>query len=170
MKLWRCLLVGSLLGSASWQALACYTVYDRSSRVLYRSLEPPVDMSRPLHDALAQQFPGGHMVFELGTPCSAVAGPPRVLPVAPREATNSPMITDLATARTMGVPYTVMSGNIVLIQPQEARMRPGVNTLPRAAPETSKLQRSSMVITELRNPPMTIVETRDGTTISELAR
>ena len=57
MKHLKCLLLCSLLGSASMQAAACYTVYDPSDRVVYHESVPPVDMSRPLHETLPARFP-----------------------------------------------------------------------------------------------------------------
>ncbi len=48
------------------QALAsCYVIYDANDQVLYRSVEPPVDLSLPLHQALPQVAPGGRLVFTL---------------------------------------------------------------------------------------------------------
>ena len=58
------ILFGSLLAAASLQAMACYTVYDRSNRIMYQGEQPPVDMSLPIHETLPARFPGGHMVFD----------------------------------------------------------------------------------------------------------
>ena len=69
MRRLESLLLGSLLGFASVPALACYTVYDASSRILYQSDKPPVDMSRPLHETLPQRFPGGQLVFDDSADC-----------------------------------------------------------------------------------------------------
>ena len=82
MKHWKCLLLCSLLGSASLQAeAACYTVFDRSNRVVYHDATAPVDMERPFHETVPLRFPGGHMVF------SDAACPPLsvVTPAAPRD-------------------------------------------------------------------------------------
>ncbi|MBA2674603.1 hypothetical protein, partial [Ramlibacter sp.] len=62
----------STLALAAGQAMACYTVYDSSNRVLYQSVQPPVDMSRPLHEALQRRYPGSSMVFEQGANCTAL--------------------------------------------------------------------------------------------------
>ena len=71
MKHLKCLLLCSLLGSASMQAAAsCYTVYDPSG-VVYHESTAPVDMSRPLHETMPARFPGGHMIFDTDTDCCA---------------------------------------------------------------------------------------------------
>ena len=44
---------------------ACYVVYGPDEAVIYRSVEPPVDMSRPLHETLPMVAPGGKLVFSL---------------------------------------------------------------------------------------------------------
>ena len=59
MKQLKCLLLCSLLGSASMQAAAsCYTVYDPSG-VVYHESAAPVDMSRPLHETCPRDSPVG---------------------------------------------------------------------------------------------------------------
>lgn len=44
---------------------ACYYIYAADSELIYRSYEPPVDMSYPLHQTLPAVAPGGKMVFSL---------------------------------------------------------------------------------------------------------
>ena len=44
---------------------ACYVVYGPDHEVLYRSVQPPVDLSRPLHETLPQVAPGGALIFSL---------------------------------------------------------------------------------------------------------
>jgi hypothetical protein len=44
---------------------ACYVVYGPDKIVVYRAPEPPVDLSRPLHETLAEVLPGGTLVFSL---------------------------------------------------------------------------------------------------------
>lgn len=102
-----------LLGLATTQAYACYTVYGRGNQVLYSSSEPPVDMSRPLHETVPALFPGGHLVFGSETDCLSVAARAFSQPLPPRRET---------------------------------------------------------VITELRNPPLTVVQTSDGVTRVERQR
>jgi hypothetical protein len=121
----RSLFSGLLLGLAAAQAMACYTVYDGSSRVMYQGERPPVDMSLPLHQALADRFPGGHLVFDTASECPAVASA-RLAPVPG----GTPLLTNQQTARAMQVPYTAMAGGIALVRPEAASMRPGLTVLP----------------------------------------
>jgi len=44
---------------------ACYVVYGPDQEVIYRSMEPPVDLSRPLHETLPLVAPGGALIFSL---------------------------------------------------------------------------------------------------------
>jgi hypothetical protein len=129
------LLFGSLLAAASLQAMACYTVYDRSNRVLYQGEQPPVDMSLPIHQTVPARFPGGHMVFDTTTDCSTVASA-RLAPVPG----GTPLLTNERTAQAMGVPYTMMAGGVALVPPRAAAMRPGLTVVPSstfaAAPRT----------------------------------
>ncbi len=46
---------------------ACYVIYGPDEEVIYRSVEPPVDMSRPLHETLPLVAPGGKLIFSLDT-------------------------------------------------------------------------------------------------------
>lgn len=156
MKNWKCLLLCSLLGSASMQAAACFTVYDRSDRIVYHAATPPVDMSRPIHETLPALFPGGHMVFGAGTDCPDIVVPSR------RSASGSasPLLTDQSTAQVMGLPYTVLAGGVALVQAQDAAMYPGFAVLPSVALAARRPSRET-VITELRNPPVTIVQSGD---------
>ena len=156
-------LLALLLGLAAGQALACYTVYDRLGRVVYNDPDPPVDMSRPLHETLPARFPGGHMVFDTQAECAAVSPP---LPaVAAGE--GSPLMTDRWMAQAMNVPYTVLQGGIVMVQPRHVRVGPGVTVVP--ANSLAPLPAQGVVITELRDPPLTFVQSADGTLMSELA-
>lgn len=166
MKAWRCLFVGSLLAAASWQAMACYTVYDGANRVVYRSAQAPVDMSRPLHETLPQRFPGGQLVFDASSSCSELSAVARPLPPD----RPSPVFTDRATAQSMRVPYTVVAGDVVMVRPGVATLRPTVTTLPTLAQARPQPAKPATVITELRNPPMTIVQRGDDVTVSALAR
>jgi hypothetical protein len=125
MKLKQSLLA-LFLGFAAGQVLACYTVYDRSGRVVYNEATPPVDMSRPIHEALPARFPGAHMVFDTQADCDSIA------PLSPVIASRgaSPLLTDGRTARAMNVPYTVLAGGIALVQPGDARIGPGLTIIP----------------------------------------
>lgn len=154
MKHFTRVLFGSLVAAASVQALACYTVYDRSNRVMYQGERPPVDMSLPIHQTLPARFPGGHMVFDGTAACQDIAST-RLAPVPG----GTPLLTDRHTAQAMRVPYTTMAGGIALVQPREAAMRPGLTVVPAtslaAAPGTSR----QTVITEWRDAPVTTQET-----------
>lgn len=119
------ILSGSLLAAASLQAMACYTVYDRSNRVMYQSDQAPVDMSLPIHETIPARFPGGHLVFDGSTACQDV--------VASRQAPvpgGTPLITDQQMAKAMRVPYTAMAGGLALVRPEAATMRPGLTIVP----------------------------------------
>lgn len=144
--------LAAMLGLAAPHVLACYTVYDAAGRVVYNEETPPVDMSRPLHETLPARFPGGHMVFDTQATCDSIT--PLSPSVAARQA--SPLLTQPRTARAMNVPYTVIAAGVALVQSPSARIRPGVTVVPTESFAASPPPGS--VITELRNPPMTIVE------------
>jgi hypothetical protein len=154
MKLWRYLLIGAGLATASLQALACYTVYNAAGRVVYSSEQPPVDMSRPLHETLPSRFPGGNMVFDEAVSCQTVSTLPAPSPGLTR------LLTDRRTAEAMHLPYTVLTGNIVLVESGKAQMKPGITVVPSgtSVPQTRPSAARDTVITEMRSPPMTIVQ------------
>jgi hypothetical protein len=115
MKIRRSLLVVGVLAAASWQAMACYTVYDASSRIMYRGETAPVDMSRPLHETVPARFPGGQLVFDDGA-CAAL---PAGLPSSYRSG-SSPLLTDRHSAQAAGVSYAALSRDIVMVPAREA--------------------------------------------------
>ena len=51
------------LTASAWAQAACYTVYDSKNEVIYRSAEPPVDMSKPLHQTASELPSGSRVVF-----------------------------------------------------------------------------------------------------------
>ena len=169
-------LLFALLGAASFNASACYTVYDRSDRVMYQSQDPPVDMSRPIHETLPARYPGGHMVFDTAAAC----------PVTPRVATrqgtvdmttHSPLLTNERIAMAMGVPHRQLPGGIALIQPEDARVAPGLTVIPDTRLAANRSNTSAMgagpsrpVITELRDPPVTIEQSGSRVTVHGAAR
>lgn len=119
----RTVLLG-LAALAAGPALACYTVYDAQNRVVYNAQEPPVDMSRPLHETLARAYPGGHLVFG-----DSLACPPRSYSRGFLQATSLgrlPLLTHERTAIAMRLPYTVVAEGIALVPDRPADMRPGV--------------------------------------------
>jgi hypothetical protein len=166
------LLLGAMLGAASLHASACYTVYDRSDRVVYQSEFPPVDMSRPIHETLPSRFPDSHMVFDTTATCPATTS------IAARGGvidtrTHSPLLTDERTAVAMGMPHTRLAGGIALVQPRDAILAPGLTVLADTRLAASRSNTSAMgagpstgpVITELRDPPLTIEQTGRGMTV-----
>jgi hypothetical protein len=133
MKLHRCSIVGALLGVAAVPALACYTVYDSSQRVVYQSERPPVDMSRPIHETLPARFPGGHMVFEAAGECPvinsvAMGSGGRTL------SSVSPLLTDQKTARALGLAHRVLPSGAAVVAPRDVSLPPGVTVLPGTRP------------------------------------
>lgn len=185
MKPSKPLLMSFLAVAVSLPAHACYTVYDTASRVVYRSTQAPVDMSRPLHDTLPQRFPGGHMVFDTASSCEAIVpeGPRRVA-----AAGAAPLLTDRGSAEAAGVNYAALSRDIVMVQPRDATVvlagGSPVNVIapvvgPRmlaqslTPPDTSRMggpPAGGTVITELRDPPVTIIERRGGVTANVRGR
>jgi hypothetical protein len=210
MKL-RIAVFGGLLLAAA-QAMACYTVFDGNSRILYQGQQAPVDMELQLHEALAQRFPrGAQLVFDETATCTpiGVAQVPRPLGgdvppntiqfqrgtgLAPASSSApAPLLTDRATAERAHLPHTQVAGDIVMVPPATAEraMHAGVMVLPSSTfvagstPDTTVLgagpapranarpvvattrapRKPSVVITELHNPPMTIIEGGGGVTI-----
>lgn len=205
MKLKLALLGGGLL-LAGANAMACYTVYDAGSRVVYQGTEPPVDMSLPLHQALAQRFPrGAQMVFNQSATCQPVglgqvprptAGdvPPNTIRLErtnarPSSSAPSPLFTDRQTAERAQLPHTTVAGDIVMVPPvaAERALQAAVTVLPAstfaaapAAPDTRAMgagparpavtaprvapsgSRPNVVITEMRDPPLTVIESEGG--------
>jgi hypothetical protein len=189
MKLKTALLCGLLLSGAN--AMACYTVYDASNRVVYRGLDAPVDMSLSLREAVAQRFPAGYsLVFDQQPTCTPVSIAQVARPTGPmvpvntirmegsgRSATSpsssaAPLLTDRETAQRNHLPHTVVAGDIVMVPAQAAARAnlstfsvvPAETTFVRApaAPDTTTLgagpARQKTVITEMRDPPVTIIQ------------
>lgn len=196
-------LLGGVLLLAGANAMACYTVYDASNRVVYQGTEAPVDMSLPLHEALSERFPrGSQLVFDQNTNCRPVGlaelprptgadVPPNTIRLErvnsrPSSSAPSPLFTERQTAERANLPHTTVSGDIVRVPPEVADrvMSAALTVVPSAtlapapvAPNTAALgagpmpsasvaraPRPKVVITEMRDPPMTVIET-DGTRI-----
>jgi hypothetical protein len=200
MKVKLFLLGGLLLAGAN--AMACYTVYDGSSRVVYQGQQAPVDMSLPLHEALSQRFPrGSQMVFDQTANCRPVGlaqlprpsgtdVPPNTIRLERtgtqrNSSSPAPLFTDRQTAERANLPHTQVAGDIVMVPPAAAdrAMHASVTVLPATtfaaavpvAPDTRSLgagparmyaptAKPNVVITEMRDPPMTVIET-NGTRI-----
>ena len=56
----------------SGQAMACFTVYNKSNVPVYSNMSPPIDMSYQIHQRLPDVFPGGHMVFGNSYDCPLI--------------------------------------------------------------------------------------------------
>lgn len=208
MKLRTCLLLATVLGAASLDAMACYTVYDASNRVLYQGENAPLDMSRSVRDQLNRRAPGSHLVFDQASDCRPVnfaelarpAGPavaantavmgagPAMVPTSTTAMTRrpasstAPLLTDRRTAIANKVPFTVMSGDIVMVPAQYASrvVVHSVTVVPAAVPVatipgTSVMggppaplasRKADTVITEMHNPPLTVEQRGEQTLIS----
>lgn len=180
-------LCGLMLAGA--QAMACYTVYDGNSRVVYRGLDAPVDMSLPLHEALAGRFPAGaSLVFDQSPTCTPVSIAQVARPTGPMVPVNTirmertgrqisptseaPLFTDRKTAERQNLPYTTVAGDIVRVPPAAAARAqmstytviPAETTVARAAHVNTAAMgagpaaANETVITEMRNPPVTIIQ------------
>ena len=144
MRVSRDLLLALLLGLAGLPALACYTVYDSTNRVVYQSDKPPVDMSRPLHETVPQRFPGAQLVFDASAEC------PVLSPVAVGDGgtvtrTSSPLLTDQSTARAMRAPHRNFDG-VAVIPAAEVEMKPGVTVVPSTAVASKSTSRPTTVL------------------------
>lgn len=188
MKLKIALFCGLALAGAN--AMACFTVYDGTNRVIYQGTDAPVDMSLPLHQSVGQRFGvGASMVFNQANTCTPVsiaqvarsnardvpAGTIRMertgRTVAPTS--EGPLLTDRSTAQANQLPHTTVAGNIVIV-PAAAAARvdlPTFTVIPAstavARASTPSVNTSTMgagpaprgtVITEMRDPPMTITQ------------
>ena len=54
-------LVAALFSQSA--AAACYVVYGPDKAIVYRAPQPPVDMSRQIHETLPRVAPGSTLVF-----------------------------------------------------------------------------------------------------------
>lgn len=188
MKSKLVVLCGLMLAGAN--AMACYTVYDGNNRVVYRGLDAPVDMSLPLHEALAGRFPpGASLVFDQSPTCSPVSIAQVARPTGPMVPVNTirmertgrqisptseaPLFTDRKTAERQSLPYTIVAGDIVRVPPAAAaRAQMSTYTVIPAEPAFARAGRvntaamgagptppaNETVITEMRNPPVTIIQ------------
>lgn len=186
MKAKLLVLCGLMLAGS--QAMACYTVYDGNNRVVYRGLDAPVDMSLSLHEALAAKFPpGASLVFDQSPTCTPVSIAQVARPTGPNVPVNTiriertgrqisptseaPLFTDRKTAESQHLPYTTVAGDIVRVpasaaarvqmstytlMPATTVARSGVNTAAMGAGPTPPANET--VITEMRNPPVTIIQ------------
>ena len=61
----KALVLMAAVGLGQAANAACYLVYAPDNTVVYRSFQPPVDLSKPLHTTMPQAAPGGRLVFAL---------------------------------------------------------------------------------------------------------
>jgi len=151
---------------ATSQAVACFTVYDRTNAIVYYAQTPPVDMTPPFNDRLQKVFPGSHLVFgdTTGCPVKQAGYNPARPPAA-----SSPLFTDKQTAEELKLGHTVLPNGAALVAAPPAGMRPGFTvmnlggplaTAPVAPRPLASSGKSSPVITELRDPPRTFTDDR----------
>jgi hypothetical protein len=178
MKIRFAAITAVLLGMAAGNALACYTVYDRANKIVYYAQTPPFDMTPPFNDRLQQRFPGGHMVFGNTSDCPArQAG----YNPAKAPATTAPLLTDRQTAEDMKLPHKELQGGVVVVDKPPANMKPGFTVMslggrPAATADTGRAANAGIqpapkaskgpVITEMRNPPLTVIQ-KDGSSVIE---
>ena len=164
------------IGLASINAMACYTVYDQNNNVVYNAQTAPVDMSRPLHETVPAAFPGGTMVFDSSANNCPRDMPVRLsLPVTPSK--PSPLLTDRRTTQALKVPHTILPSGVALISEPTAVMTAGLSTYSTSSPlpvmmgtqtvVPQRKPRADTVITELHNPPLTVVQ-QGSMVVSEL--
>lgn len=64
----RSLLASALVLAALPASANCYYVYSEKNQLLYRSQTPPVNLSQPLHEAVAALgVPGARLIFTAST-------------------------------------------------------------------------------------------------------
>ena len=152
----RNLALFALLGLAAGNAAACFTVYDRTNAIVYYAQTPPVDMTPPFNDKLQKAFPGSHMVFGDTTGCPVKqagynpAKPPAI---------TSPLFTDKRTAEDMKLNHTILPNGAALVAKPPTGMRPGFTVMSLGGQAAiAPVVKSSPVITEMREPPVTIIK------------
>ena len=155
MRRWKLALCGSIAVVASFNAMACYTVYDRAGTVVYNGAEAPVDMTRPLHETLPARFPGGHMIFDTATECPNVSLVSTRNLRSDRAPLNSPLLTDAVTAQKMHLPHTIIASGVAVVPAQQVAMRPAITVIPSestlALARMANREHEATVITELRD-------------------
>lgn len=50
----------------------CYTVYDKSDVPIYRSFDPPFDLSIPISQGIAKKYPGGYLLKSESSYCPPI--------------------------------------------------------------------------------------------------
>jgi hypothetical protein len=161
----RNLALFALFGVAAGHSVACFTVYDRTNAIVYYAQTPPIDMTPPFNDKLQKAFPGSHLVFgdTTGCPVKQAGYNPARPPAA-----SSPLFTDKRTAEELKLNHTVLPNGAAMVPKPPTSMRPGFTVMnlggQGAAPAAASLAspaKGSPVITEMRDPPVTLIQ-RDG--------
>ncbi len=58
------------LGFGTTTFAACYAVYDKFDKVVYKSSEPPFDLSIPISEGIKSKYPGGYLIQSEAKSCS----------------------------------------------------------------------------------------------------
>ena len=95
----RALAIAALLGAAATTSApasaACFFVYGAKNELLYRSTTPPIDLSKPISQAVRARFASGHLTMipdESGCPDLQRYGPGDLLQAgAPGSSNTSPI-------------------------------------------------------------------------------
>ena len=64
---------------AATASASCYTVYDQSDRIIYRSTASPVDLSQSVRDQVQQRWPGASLIIAPDSvSCSEIVERPQI--------------------------------------------------------------------------------------------
>ena len=74
----------------SGQAMACFTVYNKSNVPVYSNMTPPINMSYQIHERLPAVFSDGHLVFGSSSDCPLIDARISVPEVSNVVATSKP--------------------------------------------------------------------------------
>jgi len=71
-----CALTSLLTAFAGNADALCFSIYDAGETLIYRSTLAPIDMSRPISEGMAQQFPRGRLLITDDRPCQIFSPSP----------------------------------------------------------------------------------------------
>ncbi|TWO69027.1 hypothetical protein FN976_20005 [Caenimonas sedimenti] len=166
-----------VLGFAAFNASACYTADDTKNRAAYQALDVPAN--QPLVCApLARADVARRAVPDAQPNTIRWEGNARAA-----QPSTAPLLTDRRTASSLNLPHSVLQGEIVMVPAQAAAQvrLPTVTVVP-AAVATSPVSSAStavmgagpaplaskdVVITEMRDPPITIVQRGPNVAITQ---
>ena len=97
----------------------CYTVYGKKDVIVYRSEEPPIDLSHSIRSGIDKRFPGGHLVMQSG-----VVDCPSVLPSGTRP-NSFGMSPDDSPALRLPTPFSGAHASADGAAPAAPRKRAG---------------------------------------------